>query len=80
MQASDGSHSFYVDGGFAQMLDNTLTILTEQAQDASQIDTAEASQALKDAEAMTGTDPADLAARDKAVKRAKAKIKLASGS
>ena len=34
----EGARTLFIDGGFAQMLDNTLTILTERACDPSELD------------------------------------------
>jgi len=75
----DGLYALFVDGGFAQMLDNTLTILTEQAREPSQIDADAAREALADAQALKIADEASFIARDKAIRRAQAQIRLAKG-
>ncbi len=71
------SERYYVDGGFAQVLDNRVTILTERAAAAGQIDRAEAAKALSQAEQMSGTDQRSRDARGKAIARAKVRLKLA---
>ncbi len=71
------SEAYYVDGGFAQVLDNRVTILTERAAAAGQIDRAEAAKALSEAEQLSGTDRRSLDARSKAIARAKVRLKLA---
>lgn len=38
----EGDRRLYVEGGFAQMVDNRLTILTEQAREATETDTKRA--------------------------------------
>lgn len=72
-----GRQTLYIDGGFAQMLDNRLTILTEQARLISEIDAAAAERALTEASALVVSDDASFAARQRAVKRAKTQIALA---
>lgn len=68
---------FFIDGGFAQVLDNRVTILTEQAKARDEIDVQAAETALSDARAMEITDNASWVARDSAVRRAQAQLKLA---
>ncbi len=67
----------FVDGGFAQVAHNRLTILTEQAKAPEELDAATAEQDLVEARAMTITDEASFTARDDAIQRAKAQINLA---
>jgi F-type H+-transporting ATPase subunit epsilon len=77
VQAVDGSQLFFVDGGFAQMLDNQLTILTSQARRVTELDAAAAERALTEARAMKIPDEAAFKSRTHAVARAKAQLKLA---
>jgi F-type H+-transporting ATPase subunit epsilon len=77
IDAVDGRHVFLIDGGFAQMVDNRLTVLTEQAKKAEDVDLASANRAMADARAMRIKDDATLTARDKAVRRAQAQLKIA---
>ncbi|GMU38822.1 MAG: ATP synthase F1 subunit epsilon [Phycisphaerae bacterium] len=72
-----GSQRFFIDGGFAQMLDNNLTILTSQALSQGEVSSAKAREALAAAEGMKITDDASWTARDKAIRRAKEQLKLA---
>ena len=76
VEGGDESHLLFVDGGFAQVIQNRLTILTEQAKTPEAIDAAVARQSLTEATAMAITDDASYAARDNAIKRAKVQIKL----
>jgi F-type H+-transporting ATPase subunit epsilon len=68
---------FYVEGGIAQMKDNKLTILTEQATPADQINAETARAELAEAEARKSTDAAAKADRDKQLQRARAKLEVA---
>ena len=65
---------FFIDGGFAQMVDNRLTLLTEQARGSDEVDLKTARQALKDAQAMSTDDGYD--DRQAAIQRARAQVKL----
>ena len=68
---------FFVDGGFAQMVDNRLTLLTEQAAAAEDIDRESAEAALVEAREMSTEGEGDLhAARLAAIQRAKIRLKL----
>jgi F-type H+-transporting ATPase subunit epsilon len=75
--AGGAKRLFYVEGGIAQMKDNKLTILTEQATPADQINAESAKAELAEAEARKGTDPISKADRDKQMQRARAKIEVA---
>ena len=69
---------FFVDGGFAQMVDNRLTLLTEQARGTDEIELDAARQALEDARAMSveeGTSQL-YAERQAAIARAQAQLKM----
>jgi F-type H+-transporting ATPase subunit epsilon len=74
--ASPERHVFFIDEGFAQVIGNHLTILTEQARRAEDIDAAAADQALIEARAIKITDEASHTARTKAIKRAQIQLKL----
>ena len=76
VEGGDGNHLMFVDGGFAQVIENRLTILTEQAKTPEAIDAAAARQSLTEATAMAITDDASYTARDNAIQRAKVQIKL----
>lgn len=72
------SEEYFVDGGFAQVLDNNVTILTERAAAADKVDRAEAEAALTEAQQMPSSDLRSAEARRKAMTRAKVRLKLAS--
>lgn len=73
------THVFSIDGGFAQMVDNKLTILTEKAEKASEIDREAARQALEEAMARTAESAAEHEARNRDLRRARTELKVASG-
>lgn len=65
-----------VDEGFAQMLNNELTLLTDRARLPENENPQEARRALETATAMPIAHAQALEARDKAIRRAKARLKL----
>lgn len=76
VEGTDREHLFFIDGGFAQMLNNRLTILTEQARKVEELDAAAAQRSLSDALAMKIPDDAAYVARGNAVKRARAQKRM----
>jgi F-type H+-transporting ATPase subunit epsilon len=78
VESPEGKHALFVAGGFAQMVENRLTILTEVARPPNQIERAEAERALADALAMKGTSDAEYKARQRALTTARAEVRLAA--
>jgi F-type H+-transporting ATPase subunit epsilon len=78
VETPPGNHRVYEDGGFAQMVENRLTLLTEQAKAVEEIDRAAAERALSEAREMPMVTDAEFAARQRAVQRAEIQIHLAS--
>jgi F-type H+-transporting ATPase subunit epsilon len=75
----DGSKQHYfVDGGFAQMQDDVLTILTERAAPADALSLSEAEAALNDANARAVAGGEDRVKVEADQQRARAQIALAS--
>ncbi len=72
-----GTQCFYVDGGFAHVIGNEVTILTERALAAEDIDSAEARQELADLAKPGERTFEDAQRRELMKRRARAKIKLA---
>lgn len=71
--AGGRSRSFVIDGGIAQMKDNRLTILTNEATAVEDIDAAAARTELAEAEARVPTDPKSREERNHQLARARAK-------
>ena len=69
-------HMLFVDGGFAHVVENRLTILTQQAREADEIEAAAGEKALIEARAMKITDDASFTARADAIQRAQIQLKL----
>lgn len=69
---------YFVDGGFCQVRDNVVTVLTNRATPAAQVDAADAGQELETAKAIKPKSDLDQSAKDKAVDRARARVRIAS--
>jgi F-type H+-transporting ATPase subunit epsilon len=80
VQTPTETQHYFVDGGFAQMVNNRLAILTEQAKKSSEIQPSAAEKALADARSMPGADSKSQEARELAVRRAKTQVKIARQS
>lgn len=77
IEAPDAKHVLFVDGGFAEMLGDQLTILTEDARIPDELDRETATADLEAARALTVTDDASFEARQKALQRARTQLRLA---
>jgi F-type H+-transporting ATPase subunit epsilon len=76
VESPQGEARYFVAGGFAQMVDNKLTILSEEARPPSELDRAKAAAELSAALTAPARDEAALAARDRAVARARALVRV----
>jgi F-type H+-transporting ATPase subunit epsilon len=68
---------FFVDGGFGQVRDDVVTVLTARAIAVGEIDTVAASKELEQAQARRATTEADQADKARAIARARALLHLA---
>jgi len=72
-------NSFYVDGGFVQVADNVVSILTGRVVPVNQIDRTAAEQLLEKTQ-IAASDKAELVEiKNKTIAQARAQIRLASG-
>lgn len=78
LRVTDGeaTHELAIDGGFAEMVDNELTVLTEHAFFEFDLDREEVEQALSEAIAMKAPDLGWLSKRQRQIDRAKAQLKI----
>ena len=72
-----GSRYFFVDGGFAQMKDNKLSLLTTEAMPAEDIVKRDTEAALKEAQARKATNAEDADRRTAEINRARQMLSLA---
>ncbi|MCF7958883.1 MAG: ATP synthase F1 subunit epsilon [Phycisphaerae bacterium] len=76
MQTGEREETLFIDGGFAHIRENEVTILTRQALGRKDISHSEALTQLADAQVMPMTTATEVEARSLAVQRAKDLVKL----
>jgi F-type H+-transporting ATPase subunit epsilon len=81
VESPEGNHTLFVDGGFAQMVENRLTLLTEQARPAAEIDRATADRAREEARSLpAAAGDTEIAARQRAQQRARVLERIANAN
>ena len=82
LRVRDGSaeRRFFVDGGFAQFRDDVLTILTQRAIPADQVNGATAEEELRTAQKRPAATDVERAEKDRAVSRARALVRMSERS
>ena len=76
IETEEGLEVFYIDGGFAEMVDNRLSILTEDAKPLAELDRERAQKLLGEAREIKTTGPGSTALRERAIKRAKVQLRM----
>lgn len=71
---------FYVDGGFAQVADNVVSVMTNQAMPTSEVDGEQAEKMLEEALAAPAASGAALAVRQREIDRARGQLRVATNS
>lgn len=77
--AAGEREEIYVDGGFAQIADNKLTVLTERAKPVTELDTEAVADLWQEARALTGVSDEAVETRDRAYQRARVQQRLTRG-
>jgi F-type H+-transporting ATPase subunit epsilon len=76
LKGEEGAQQMAIEGGFAEMVDNSLSVLTEGAYFADDLDLESVETALAKAQALEAHDAAAVTARADAMARAKAQRKI----
>lgn len=76
IETEDDEKTFFIDGGFAQMVDNRLTILTEQAKEPTELDREAAQAAFDESKTMGTRTEREFRDRQNALQRARTQIRL----
>jgi F-type H+-transporting ATPase subunit epsilon len=76
-RASGTTRRYFVDGGFAQVRDNVVTVLTNRAIPANMVDVQAAERELEKALAMKGSTELDMTERTRAIDLARGQIRIA---
>lgn len=79
MRVRDGgaTNRFYIDGGFAQVADDVVTVLTGQAIDSANLNAQDIRQSLDEAERSNPESADEKALKTRAIAQAKAQLKVA---
>jgi len=80
LRTGEVATQFFVGGGFVQVADNVVSVLTQAAQPAAEINVFDAEKELRKARARTATTPDMLARRDDLVAAARARVRMGSKS
>jgi F-type H+-transporting ATPase subunit epsilon len=75
LQTAAGPERYYVDGGFAQVEENEVNILTARAIPVDLLNREEAEKALADAQEMSAKTPEEAMLKDNAIRRARGQIR-----
>lgn len=77
-RVADSTIHMYVDGGFVQVVDNVVSVLTNRAIPANSIDPATAAEQLRTALASRAAGRQELAIRDRLVAQARGQLRVAN--
>jgi F-type H+-transporting ATPase subunit epsilon len=76
-RTGEALHRYYVDGGFVQVRDDVVTVLTHRAIPSAQVDPASATRELERAQERRAVTDHEFADRQRAVARARGMIRVA---
>ena len=77
IMSGEKTHRFYIEGGFVEVLGDTVSILTNRAIAAENLDEAVAGEQLRTAQARKANTPELMAIRDRAVSQSRAQLRVA---
>jgi F-type H+-transporting ATPase subunit epsilon len=69
--------SYYIEGGFVEVLNDVVSVLTHRAVPAEKIDEAVVREQLYSAQSQTAASPEAVAVRDRAVEQSRAQLRVA---
>lgn len=77
LKTAAGPQQFFVDGGFAQVENNVVSLLTARSISVDLLDVGEAEKALKEAQEMPSNSPEQIQLKETAVRRARGQLRSA---
>ena len=77
LSTAAGPQQYFVDGGFAQVEGNVVSVLTARSISVVMLDVGEAEKALEDAQEMPGSTPELMQLKETAVNRARGQLRSA---
>ncbi|GMU24097.1 MAG: ATP synthase epsilon chain [Phycisphaerae bacterium] len=78
VRSGSNEEHFFIDGGFAQVIDNRVVVLTQKAIKPGQIDRAKAAAQLEEARAMRPADETAVKRKTQAEASARAQLRVAA--
>ena len=78
VRSGDTTRRFYVDGGFVQVADNIVSVLTNRAVPADRLDPVAASEQLRAAIDRPASGQEEMAIRDRQISQARGQLRVAS--
>ncbi len=78
IRTSGGERRFYLDGGFVQVADNVVSVLTNRAVPADKLDAVIIQDQLQTALARKAAGPEELAIRDRLILQARGQLRVAN--
>lgn len=78
LRVGTSARRYFVDGGFAQVRDDVVTVLTSRAIPVGKLDPARAQEELDAAKALKATNPHTMTEKARAEDRARAQLRLAA--
>ena len=79
LQVGDKLERYYVDGGFVQVADDVVSVLTSRVTPAQNLDAEVVTERLENARAKPAHSPELMEIRDRAVDQARAQLRVARG-
>ena len=76
IRSGSDTSTYYIDGGFVQIADDTVSVLTGKATELADLNAEEIRQRLADAEAMPQTTGSEQNLRREAINKANAQLKM----
>ena len=77
IHGEEGVDRYYVEGGFVEVLGDVVSVLTQRAVPAGEIDEAVAQEQLLSAQSRPATTPEAAALRDRTVEQSRARLRVA---
>lgn len=78
VRSGNETRRFYVDGGFVQVVENVVSVLTNRAMPAEKVDHAAAAEQLRTAISRRAAGREELAIRDRQIAQARGQLRVAS--
>jgi F-type H+-transporting ATPase subunit epsilon len=78
VRTGGGTRRFYVDGGFVQVADNVVSVLTNRAVPAERLDAISASEQLRTTIARPAAGREEMAIRDRQISQARGQLRVAT--